>query len=320
VLPTIKDFATRARATTRESGLVARETVRLARDRARTRRKTRAASELRGVELPSLAGQQFRIERRWAGPSSEDGPTRRLLVLHVPKTAGTSFRQMLEAHVSRDLTFMSTGANEWANASVSDLGRYTLFVGHNFLEPLYMLPADDWVTVLPVREPLAWWRSFYTYTRGRYVAAGNMDHPMVRQSMGEWLDTCQPGHISNGQAAWLLARTRLMFDNPAVGAGRMSNTGVILRHRPVEAVQLLDRLLDQVTVLGVTEDIFGLYGSTCEAMGWTPVHERPIHDNVSVHDPELVQLTDAQEERLRDRNRVDQYLYDRARQRVALTS
>jgi hypothetical protein len=201
---------------------------------------------------PGLAGQQLR--RGWVTPSLSGRTTlrgeRRILVLHVPKTAGSSLRLMLAAHVPKERTFLSTGKHEWTGKSMTELRPYTLFVGHNFLEPLYLFPDDTWVTVLPVRDPLSWWQSFYKYARRRAEAAGTSEHPTVRLSMEEWLDSMSDQDLSNAQTSWLLARMRVMFDSPLSASSRISDTGMSLRDRPEAALELLDRLVDRVTVVG----------------------------------------------------------------------
>ena len=241
-------------------------------------------------------------------------PQRRILIIHVPKTGGTSLRHMLADHVPAEQRFLSTGAHEWVGRSIAELRGFTLFSGHSYLEPLYLFPQDDWVTVLPVRDPVDWWRSYYTYTGEQMRSRGRLDEPVVRLPMGEWVDTARDANLSNGQTSWLLGRARVMFDS-VVADGRTSDVGMSLRARPRAVLRLLDQLLARVTVVGVTTDLQPMYAQVCRAMGWTPVHERPMHSNVSAHLPDRVLLTPAQEARIRGLNRIDQYLYDRARGR-----
>jgi hypothetical protein len=131
-------------------------------------------------------------------------------------------------------------------------------------------------------------------------------------SMGAWLDGCSDEVISNGQTSWLLARARLMFDSPHLPTTALASTGSDLADRPEAALDVLDRLLDRITVLGRTDDLQPVYERACRAMGWRPRHRNALRDNVSDHDPGLVQLSATQEQRLRNLNVLDQYLYDRA--------
>ncbi len=291
-------------------------------DSRRRAREARLTEQFSTDPLPGLGRQQLHMDRSWHGLVPDQAtPSRRLLLLHVPKTGGTSLRLMLQDHVPVERRFLSTGDYQWADTSIRGLSQYELFVGHNFLEPLYLLPGEDWVTALLVREPLAWWRSRYTYRRAMAMRAGDRHHPLLWQSMGQWIDGSTDAVLSNGQSSWLLARVRLMFD--AVGAGTIgsasrvgrdaiSGTGRDLSRDPQAALDLLDRLLDHVTVLGVTHDLHAVYVASCRAMGWVPSHTKEVRDNVSVHDPDLVALTPLQEQRLRSLNVIDQHLYDRA--------
>ena len=270
------------------------------------------------AEAPAdpYAGQRLHV-RRWIDPAMREElqltGQRRLLVLHVPKTAGTSLRLMLAAHVPKEQTYLGTGTHGWVGRSIADQHDYTLFAGHTFLEPLYLFPDDDWVTALTVREPVSWWRSYYRFRVKELTAVGRDDHPMVRLGMGGWMDSVGDGALANPQTSWLLARTRLMFDSafspePTVVAA----SGDALRHRPELVVALQDRLLEAITVVGTTADVQAVYLGICRAMRWEPVHASATVENVSRGDAAAAELTAGQEQRLRDVNRLDQRLYERA--------
>jgi hypothetical protein len=299
-----------------QPGMVTASVRRLVPASRRRAREDRLAREHSADPIPGLRRQRLHMDRSWHDLARRGGggvtPRRRLLLVHVPKTGGTSLRLMVEEHVAPERVFVSTGAYQFADHSIRSLAGYEVFVGHNFLEPLYLLPTDPWVTVLVARDPVDWWRSRYTYRRTRALAAGRHDHPLVRMSMGAWLDGSSDAVISNGQTSWLLARARLMFDSPHLPTTAVAGTGADLADRPEAALDLLDRLLDRVTVLGRTDDLQQVYERACRAMGWRPRRSKALRDNVSDHDADLVRITDTQESRLRNLNVLDQYLYDRA--------
>lgn len=238
-----------------------------------------------------------------------------MLVVHVPKTGGTSLRRMLAAHVPPGEVFLSTGQLEFADQSIRQLSRYTLFVGHNFLEPMYLLPDEQWTTLLAARDPVAWWRSLYSHTRQRALEAGLTEHAHVTMSMGQWVDSRTDEQLSNGQTSWLLARTRIMFDSRLARAASASSTVAESYRRSGQLVDLLDMLLERITVLGVTENLQQVYVDACKAFGWEPIHTEAMRENVTPQDPELVALSDAQLNRLRGLNGLDRYLYERALER-----
>ncbi|RJK93479.1 hypothetical protein [Vallicoccus soli] len=238
------------------------------------------------------------------------GDEPRMLIVHVPKTGGTSLRAMIRDHVPREETFLSTGNHNWTDRSISSLKGYRLFSGHNFLEPLYLFPRDRWVTVLPVREPMAWWRSYYKYTRQEVVRRG-LQHPMAEMTFGEWVDSVDDEDLSNPQTSWMFARMRIMFDGGLTPTGRIASTGASLKDRPRDVLDVLDRFLDRVTVLGTTDDLQALYLNTCHVMGWEPLHTESRRDNPTRTKADTT-LTAEQRQRLRQANRIDRYLYERA--------
>ena len=249
---------------------------------------------------------------------SHSNPTiRRLLILHSPKTGGSSLRTMLATHVAPARTSLSTGRHQWLDQSGADTIETELFVGHQFLEPLYRYPQDDWVTVLPVREPMSWWRSWYKWRRGLLQAADARDDTIAVLGMSEWVDGRSDSELSNPQASWLLARTRVMFDSVAARPGRIAGLGAELWRTPGDAVEVLGRLLDAVTVVGPTEDLQGIYLRACAAMGWAPRFEAAVRENTSRQADELLVLRPDQVERLRSLNLIDAWLHDLAVTRAA---
>jgi hypothetical protein len=267
------------------------------------------------------AGQQLRRDT-WVpeGPFADlAAPAlRRLLILHSPKTGGSSLRTMFAEHVPPERTVFASGAHQWTTHSPHDTRAAEVFVGHQFLEPLYRYPDDDWVTVLAVREPLSWWRSWYTWRRGLLQRAGAFSDPISVLSMSEWVDGRSDTELANPQASWLLARTRLMFDSVAARPGRIAALGGALWSSPGAAVDVLSRLLDTVTVLGPTEDLQGIYLRTCTAMEWTPKYTRAERVNTSKQPAPLLQLRPDQQNRLRALNRIDTWLHTRARTAAGL--
>lgn len=235
---------------------------------------------------------------------------RRLLVIHVPKTGGSSLRVMFEEHVPPERTFVSTGAHEWVGRSAADLSPMQLFVGHQFLEPLYQFPEDEWVTALAVRDPLAWWRSWYKYHRRQDdLAPGPATMP---QTFGAFVDANSDLELSNPQASWLLARTRVMFDNPRSRADRITDTGIRRHGDTGPTMDLLDPLLDRVTALGTTEQLVDVYRTACRAMGWEPSFDVAPRENRTRRSEDVLVLTPAQEDRLLGLNRIDAWMVERA--------
>lgn len=258
-----------------------------------------------------------RYSNLWRVPTlrPERGPadSRRLLVLHVPKTGGSSLRKMLQAHVPTEDTFLSTGQHEWTSTPWTDLRSTTLFVGHHFLEPLYMFPDDDWVTSLALREPEAWWRSYYKYRR-RPDRRGSSNDPSLQLSFEDYIASLPDRKLANPQSSWLLVRTRL---GPAAAASAGRIVATPLTRGTGNPRRTLLALLRSVTALGTTDDLLGVYRQTCAAMGWQPRFTAAERDNVSPEEGEHLKLSRGQRKRLESLTRVDREAYDLARQRAA---
>jgi len=102
--------------------------------------------------------------------------------------------------------------------------------------------------------------------------------------------------------------------------GRIAALGASLAESPGPAVDVLARLLAAITVLGPTEDLFGIYARTCAAMGWEEQFTRSVRENTSAQSPELLQLRPDQVERLRSLNVLDSWLHSRAVRAGATTA
>lgn len=272
-------------------------------------------SSVRGREAtPGDVDDQALQPEMWTTSRMRGSRATKVLLLHVPKTGGSSLRLMLESHVPSAETHLSRDADQWMDRTAADLARYRLFVGHTFLEPLYLFPDDRWVTVLAVRQPLAWWRSWYKFVR-RQATARREERPDMARTFDEWLAE-QPDHaLSNPQASWLLARARVMFDNPKLPGGVGSATVPSALVRGGDYAQVLGELVDRTTVVGVTDRLQAVYLELCRVMGWDPAHEKALRRNVSQEPEELLRIGSAQQARLEALNRLDTRLYEQARAR-----
>lgn len=284
------------------------------------RRSWLSENEISSLSRDRLADQQINVsqwvskEMRDSGWGTNDGEPR-ILLLHVPKTGGTSLRKMLQAHVSSKLTFLSTGHHQWLDRSPSELSRYKLFVGHNFLEPVYVLPELRWITVLPVRDPMSWWQSFYKFRRGQ-VASDWREDRITELTFDEWVSSQADQRLSNPQSSWLLTRIRIMFDSPFVPQGVIASSINGADVKGSALVDLLERMIGSVTVLGVTDDLYSIYMDVCQEAGWTPRFNEAVRSNVTEAASDDLHLSPDQEKRLRSLNGLDALMYSWALDRT----
>ena len=276
--------------------------------------------EISSPSRDRLADQQINVsqwvsdEMRDIGWGNSDGEPR-ILLIHVPKTGGTSLRRMLHAHVSSKHTFLSSGNHQWLELSPSELSRFKLFVGHTFLEPLYVLPDSRWITVLAVREPVAWWQSFYKFRRGQ-VASDWREDRITGMPFDEWISSRTDRELSNPQSSWLLTTIRIMFDSAFVPQGVIASSIGGANLEGSSLVELLERMIGSVTVLGVTDDLYSIYMDVCREAGWAPRLNQALRSNVTEAVSEDLHLSPDQEKRLRSLNGLDALMYSWALDRT----
>lgn len=285
--------------------------------RAVTRQEGRTGGGVRTRPVPPPADAPgLALSGRWRPRGLGEPGRRRLLLLHVPKTGGSTLRMMIADHVPAEETFLSTGRHQWIEASVRDMQRCSAFLGHSFTVPLAMLPEDEWVSVLPVREPVAWWTSWYTYHRQRARPLG-LEETFGRLTMDEWLRSTPDSELRNPQSSWLLSRHVLTWDHPGVRPGRLTDTALAAGADADVLVRGVEELVARASVVGTTDDLFGVYQRMCAAMGWEPRHLEALRENASNPStvPGLTDLSPEQSRRLHELNGLDRYLHALARYR-----
>ena len=89
---------------------------------------------------------------------------KKLVFLHIPKTAGQSVHKQIESLYSRDEICPARLNNQLSAISISEMNRYRVFSGHLDWSMLDCIKGDKYVfTVL--REPVSRIVSFYTFLR-----------------------------------------------------------------------------------------------------------------------------------------------------------
>lgn len=109
--------------------------------------------------------------------ASDGNPNRRLVFLHIPKSAGLTFDAMLRAHFSPDEACPERTAN-LAFWPQEQLARYRYFSGHETFRNIMRIPGEKQIVTF-LREPVDRLVSFYAYLRSHSWSAidsGNL-HP-----------------------------------------------------------------------------------------------------------------------------------------------
>jgi len=179
-----------------------------------------------------------------------------------------------------------------------------------------VLPEVRWITVLAVRDPMSWWRSFYKFRR-RQVASDWREDPITELSFDEWVGSQSDRRLSNPQSSWLLTRVRIMFDSAFASQGVLAASVGSTEVNGSSLVELLERMIGSVTVLGVTEDLYSIYTDVCREADWAPRFDEPVRTNVTEAEPDDLLLSLDQEDRLNSLNALDGLLYSWALDRRA---
>lgn len=283
----------------------------------------RRRGDSRGSGVPGAARLQGqRLQQHPIAPAVQEGlrgttDSPRILLIHVPKTGGSSLRGMLAAHVPEEETFLST-RQEWTRSSLEDLRGIRLFAGHNYLEPLYLFPDDAWVTVLTWRDPLGWWQSMWKFRRRQLRESGDHDHRLLHETFDDYVQRRPPRHLSNPQTSWLLARARVMFDSVHAGPDLAGSVPGMLKRDGLRAADLLERVVERVTVAGTIDQLLEVYRSTCVASGFDAAHQEPLRENVTTEPDELLALSPSSLDKLMSLNQLDAHGLDLITRRPVL--
>ncbi len=209
-------------------------------------------------------------------PIADDIP--RLYIWHVPKTAGTSLREMLMPHFSPLEFCGSLTLSELYRLSPARLRSFRVIAGHfgPMLPPL--LPDVPLVTVTLLRDPMAVVASLY----GQWRDHGPPDHEYTmlanRLSLDEW---CHRDDLrsqwANPQAKSLALR-RSVSPWPAPSESPEGDSPVIddpeLRDRAIS-------VLDGIDIVGTPEYLVPVYRTCLRRLEIAPRNSTALRRNVS---------------------------------------
>jgi hypothetical protein len=248
--------------------------------------------------------------RELVAPAPLPSDVPRLYIWHVPKTGGTSLREMLIEHIPPRQVCAGLTLSELYRLSPARLRSFRVISGH-FGPALPRLLADvPLVTVTLIREPLQAIVSLYGELR-RQGPEGHRASDLARRlPFSRWCrheDTLR--YWCNPQAR-LLAIERTP---PAWAEGHESPEGEPPSVPDPELLERATRVLDAIDIVGTTDHLFEIYLESARRLGIDANETSARH--VNVHDEEVDVPGDAAEW-LSRRNRVDASLYEQARRRV----
>lgn len=264
------------------------------------------------IEVPAVTPGRADAPRASPQPSIYGGtlgPAGTLYFLHIPKTAGTSYRTYLEDHFDADAICPHLVVEDLLPRPPSELERYRLISGHHgwFLPGL--LRAEPMIVTV-LRDPVARSLSHFYHQRN---TKGDWLHEIVRDWTFEQYVTSPIGmsELANFQVRHL-ALDRLQEDYWDHSE---------LRDRDHEALmvkysdpRLLDRAMERTerfAVVGIQERFDETLRLTAHTLGWPP-RSAPPRLNPRRTERDEGDLTDRALEQLHRITAMDRALYERA--------
>lgn len=241
------------------------------------------------------------------GPVLEPGGT--LYFLHIPKTAGTSYRTYLEDHFDADLICPHLVVEELLPRPPSELDGYRLISGHHGWFLPGMLRAEPTIVTV-LRDPVARSLSHFYHQRN---TPGDWLHEIVRDWTFEQYVTSPIGmsELANFQVRHLaLDRVQEDYWDHSELRDRDHDALMVKYSDP----RLVDRAIeraDRFAVVGIQERFDETLRLTAHTLGWPP-RSAPPRLNPRRTQRDEGDLTERAREQLHRITALDRALYDRA--------
>ncbi|GEM_PF-705372 len=219
-------------------------------------------------------------------------PEDTLYFCHIPKTAGMTFRTILEDYFQCDDICPATLTAHIADYSKADLQRYRLFRGHlGYVNIPELLDGKDLVNVTVLREPVSRVISHYDYIRR---TPGDPHHDMVRNmSLEEYSLSKGAGKLGRNVQTYHVARL-LQYDL----------TGLTRR----KILNLAKQSIDKFAFAGILERFQDSLFLLSYIFGWKPIINSR-KENVAKSRKTLDELPADTLELLKSHSWIDQELY-----------
>jgi hypothetical protein len=234
----------------------------------------------------------------------------RAFFLHIPKTAGTTLRVFLKNQYPAELVCPIEG---WKDLlSVPDYSQYRLFLGHFSANFQKFLPEDIRCFTF-LRHPFNRMISILRHMK-RDPAFSPLHARAKHLSLSEMLrDDMIMGRNRDGQTALLSARAEppevISYIRKKEAAGESWNVAS-LEGRP--SLRRAVETLAGMSFVGILEDFENSLTALCQRMNFHPPLAATSLNRAPGGATDFMQLPEADQQILREHNRLDLILYDLA--------
>lgn len=240
-------------------------------------------------------------------PLAED--VRRLYLWHVPKTGGTSLREMLSDHFLLQERCEALTLSELYRLSPARLRSFRFISGHFGPVLPRLLSNVPLVTATLLREPVATIASLYNQLR-TYGPRGDTPSELARTlSFDEWSRNNDTRVCWSNPQARFLALERA---TPPWPSERAAGEGEASLMPEDELYDVSLKCLVDINVVGTTTHLLDVYRESLCQMGMRPKRHDPLRLNVS---PVDIGILPATRKWLLTQNSVDTALFQDAMRR-----
>lgn len=236
--------------------------------------------------------------------------TPRLYIWHIPKTGGSSLREMLRPHFEEAEFCGALSMSELYRLSQYRLRTFRVISGHFGPTLPQLIPDVPLVTATLLRDPVAMIVSHYVHWRDQ----GNPNDPLTEFARStpfeKWCRSASSfGLWSNPQATSLCL--------PRVPPNRqemeVSPEGTTLSIPPETLAERAEAQLQAIDIVGVTDNLVPVYQACLASLGIEPTLKAAIRENVGAGIDEPV--SSSTRDWLLEHNTIDSHLYEMATER-----
>jgi tRNA (mo5U34)-methyltransferase len=247
--------------------------------------------------------------RELVAPTALPNDVPRLYFWHVPKTAGSSLREMLKPHFPVHEQCVGLTLTELYRLSPARLRSFRFLSGHFGPALPQFLPDVHLITATLIRDPLLTVTSTYGQLR-RLGPPGHLPSDLARLlPFDEWChhEDARP-YWSNPQARFL-ALERIVPSWPDTHESAEGEPKLVSDSQ-LESISI--RVLEEIDVVGTTAELLDVYRECSHRLNFEPQYSRSLRINEGDID---LALSESASRWLTAHNSVDLALFERAASR-----